>query len=276
MLLGLYGKTCAGKYEVACYLKEKYDFRLVKLISNTQTSTAIKRDENGVIQLNADDLMQFVLQDGNWENNWIVWPIESSEDLNKLRKRPFFFLLGIDAPVLLRYSRFQFKNPQTSKSITKFVEDDEVNEYSVDKVSLRNTDAVIFNVFDNMERLHASIDSIDPILSSKLRLRPCWDDYFMLLSDLAAHRSNCMKRRVGCILVRDFRVVATGYNGTPRGVRNCNQGGCSRCNDGNSSCGQNLSECLCMHAEENALLEAGRDRIDRPGSGHTTLYCNTW
>ena len=48
----------------------------------------------------------------------------------------------------------------------------------------------------------------------------------MQLADLAAHRSNCMKRRVGCVLVREKRVVSTGYNGTPRGMRNCNEGGC--------------------------------------------------
>lgn len=79
-----------------------------------------------------------------------------------------------------------------------------------------------------------------------------------------------MKRRVGCVLVREKRVVSTGYNGTPRGMRNCNDGGCSRCNAGEHA-GAGLDTCLCLHAEENALLEAGRDRI-RDGA---VLYCNT-
>jgi len=48
----------------------------------------------------------------------------------------------------------------------------------------------------------------------------------MQLADLAAHRSNCMKRRVGCVIVREKRVISTGYNGTPRGMTNCNEGGC--------------------------------------------------
>lgn len=102
-------------------------------------------------------------------------------------------------------------------------------------------------------------------------LRPPWDAYFMRLASLASLRSNCMKRRVGCVLVRERRVVSTGYNGTPRGVRNCNEGGCSRCNshgdgfgtpDANGvasgvqmAMGVGLDECLCLHAEENALLE---------------------
>lgn len=92
----------------------------------------------------------------------------------------------------------------------------------------------------------------------------------MQLADLAAHRSNCMKRRVGCVIVREKRVVSTGYNGTPRGMTNCNEGGCPRCNSAAKG-GTSLSTCLCLHAEENALLEAGRDRI----GGSAILYCNT-
>ncbi|SCZ98218.1 BZ3500_MvSof-1268-A1-R1_Chr3-2g06227 [Microbotryum saponariae] len=127
-------------------------------------------------------------------------------------------------------------------------------------------------------------------------LRPSWDPYFMLLASLASLRSNCMKRRVGAVLVREKRVVSTGYNGTPRGVRNCNDGGCGRCNSGSSGrvlatnadhdtanstsltsirMGEGLNECLCLHAEENALLEAGRERVSGGGTEGAILYCNT-
>ncbi len=80
-----------------------------------------------------------------------------------------------------------------------------------------------------------------------------------------------MKRRVGAILVRQNRILATGYNGTPRGLANCNAGGCSHCNYTDKS---NLisNECLCLHAEENALLEAGRERV----GADCVLYCNTY
>ncbi|GAA5888585.1 hypothetical protein JCM5296_001079 [Sporobolomyces johnsonii] len=135
-------------------------------------------------------------------------------------------------------------------------------------------------------------------------LRPSWDTYFMALASLASLRSNCMKRRVGAVLVRDKRVVSTGYNGTPRGVRNCSEGGCARCNNhgdgwgedgdgdeeelggaaegngkkgkkGMSRVGEALDECLCLHAEENALLEAGRERVSGGGTDGAVLYCNT-
>lgn len=105
-------------------------------------------------------------------------------------------------------------------------------------------------------------------------LRPSWDRYFMSLASLAAQRSNCMKRRVGCVLVREKRVVSTGYNGTPRGLRNCGEGGCGRCNGGVGA-GVGLATCLCLHAEENALLEAGRERIPTASLANTILYCDT-
>ena len=97
----------------------------------------------------------------------------------------------------------------------------------------------------------------------------------MTLASLAARRSNCMRRQVGCVLVRSKRVISTGYNGTPRHLPNCNSGGCPRCNSLTAAAGgAGLSTCLCIHAEENALLEAGRERVGTVGSG-SVLYCTT-
>ena len=126
----------------------------------------------------------------------------------------------------------------------------------------------LINPTSCLQNLHKSLNTLD--LTNDERLRPNWDQYFMRLASLAAQRSNCMKRRVGCVLVREKRVISTGYCGTPRNLKNCNEGGCPRCNGGQRG-GVGLSTCLCMHAEENALLEAGRERI-REGS---ILYCDT-
>lgn len=128
----------------------------------------------------------------------------------------------------------------------------------------------ILNPFTDLARFHDHLDSLD--LPSPHRLRPSWETYFLSLCTLASLRSNCMKRRVGAVLVRDNRVLSTGYNGTPRGLLNCNEGGCPRCNASGAACGQGLEECLCLHAEENALLECGRER---GGAQGTVLYCNT-
>lgn len=150
----------------------------------------------------------------------------------------------------------------------------------------------IANAFQTKQALYAHLNGLDIVRPD--RLRPTWDDYFMTLAELAARRSNCMKRRVGAILVRGRRIVATGcvrpgsrlrcgahswvprrYNGTARGLANCNEGGCNACNLRRVPGEEKLNECICLHAEENALLEAGRDRVSGWGDEATTLYCNT-
>lgn len=84
----------------------------------------------------------------------------------------------------------------------------------------------LINQSQSIAILHETLRDLD--LANEQRLRPNWDQYFMQLASLAAQRSNCMKRRVGCVLVREKRVISTGYNGTPRNMKNCSEGGCKR------------------------------------------------
>ncbi|MFZ2657084.1 MAG: dCMP deaminase family protein [Victivallales bacterium] len=85
--------------------------------------------------------------------------------------------------------------------------------------------------------------------------RPSWDRYFMDIAHVVAKRSNCIRRHVAAIIVKDGRIISTGYNGTPRGIRNCHEGGCKRCAS-NAAPGTKLGECLCSHGEENAIVQA--------------------
>ena len=88
--------------------------------------------------------------------------------------------------------------------------------------------------------------------------RPNWDTYFMLQAEVAKLRSNCITRHVGAVIVKDNRQIATGYNGTPSGIKNCFEGGCARCTArirGEIKSGESLDRCLCMHAEANAIMQ---------------------
>ena len=69
--------------------------------------------------------------------------------------------------------------------------------------------------------------------------RPGWDAYFMDIAHVVARRGNCLRRQVAAIIVRDRRIISTGYNGTPRGIENCYEGGCARCASDSPS-GENL------------------------------------
>ena len=102
--------------------------------------------------------------------------------------------------------------------------------------------------------------------------RPNWDEYFMLQAELAKLRSNCVTRQVGAVIVRNHRQLATGYNGTPPGIKNCFEGGCQRCQDrmeGKIKAGESLGKCLCNHAEANAILKVANSTNSCEGA---TLY----
>lgn len=105
--------------------------------------------------------------------------------------------------------------------------------------------------------------------------RPEWDEYFLKLARVVKERSNCLRGAVGVVVVKDRHIIATGYNGTPAGVKNCFEGGCERCLHREKNI---LSEnerkdlCLCLHAEQNSLLQAAYHGIPTKGA---TMYATT-
>jgi dCMP deaminase len=100
--------------------------------------------------------------------------------------------------------------------------------------------------------------------------RPNMDEYFMGIAMAVRKRANCMGNRVGAVIVKDNHIVSTGYNGTPHHMTNCMEGGCHRCahrDEYPSGTGYDL--CICVHAEQNALLQAARFGIAVEGA---TMY----
>src|SRR4051812_40358739 len=97
------------------------------------------------------------------------------------------------------------------------------------------------------------------------------NDYYMTLAQAVALRANCAGRKVGAVLVLEDRIITTGYNGTPTGMPNCLDGGCTRCGDREQfESGTAYDLCLCVHAEANALMTAARHGL---AIGGATIYC---
>lgn len=263
----------------------------------------------------SDELLEHVTH--RWRDRWVTTDVMSKDVLDNYSRRPFFLLISVDAPLLVRWQRFQQRHAhdtEASLSSLRITNGGETADRDTTTTTTSSSssspaapspppstnsvatleafaalsDAQLYhpltgqathissapvrllNTSRSLASLYANLGKLD--LLSAERLRPSWDHYFMALASLAARRSNCMKRRVGCVVVSrtSRRVVSTGYNGTPRGIRNCADGGCGRCNSGLGA-GAALATCLCIHAEENALLEAGRDHL-REGA---VLYCDT-
>jgi len=98
--------------------------------------------------------------------------------------------------------------------------------------------------------------------------RPSWDEYFMRITCEVSQRSTCLRRKVGAVLVRDRRILATGYNGAPSGIEHCEKVGCMR-QKHNVPSGERHELCRGLHAEMNALIQAALFGIS---TAESTIY----
>ncbi|KAE8259297.1 hypothetical protein A4X13_0g1118 [Tilletia indica] len=382
MFIALVGPPCAGKDAVARFLQKELNFQRTRLAgSYHHTTSALSEqprrhgkdddddDDDELVFGSAEAMLEHATV--HWRQPLLTLDLAAEPDVRAFLKRPFFMLLAVQAPLGVRWQRYQTKyadSPGRAKTLEQFVALDdrlvygppvnadtssieglvahqEYSNASVSAVAARlaktslasagpkttplyihtlalrqeppltppasNTSAasldrslsclsaslssddmiaaassaqpeplsslfpkaalVLTNTHLSLAELNTSLHALQLPATLPTFLRPAWDHYFLSLCSLASLRSNCMKRRVGAVLVRSNRVLSTGYNGTPRGMTNCNEGGCGRCNGGAPG-GARLDECLCLHAEENALLECGRER---GGAEGTVLYCNT-
>jgi dCMP deaminase len=99
--------------------------------------------------------------------------------------------------------------------------------------------------------------------------RPSWEAYFMDITELVAERSTCLRRAVGALMVKDKRILSTGYNGAPCGVRHCREVGCLR-EKLNVPSGERHELCRGIHAEQNAIIQAAYHGVSIKGA---ILFC---
>lgn len=98
--------------------------------------------------------------------------------------------------------------------------------------------------------------------------RPSWDEYFLTITEYVSQRSTCLRRHIGAVIVRDKRMLATGYNGAPSGLAHCEDVGCLR-EERNISSGASHELCRGLHAEQNAILQAALHGVSIDGA---TVY----
>jgi dCMP deaminase len=194
------------------------------------------------------------------DRNYAVDSIRHPAEVAALKKAGSFSLFHIFAPLEARFERSLARDRAgDARTLQDFIlqEEREFASSNAAAQQLLETERLANRVIENS----GTLDEFSAQLATALKelevtfSRPSWDQYFMDIARQVAARSNCMKRQVAAVIVSDRRIISTGYNGTPRGVKNCNEGGCPRCN-GFSESGRNLEECLCSHGEENAIVQA--------------------
>lgn len=129
-------------------------------------------------------------------------------------------------------------------------------------------------------------EKVSQLAEQRHTKRPDWDEYFMNIAEVVATRSNCIRPAKGAVIVKDKKIISTGYNGTPAGTKNCVDGGCERCmsvHNGEMPSGaydyevNSKSECACCHGEENAIVHAAKHGISTSGATiYTTFTPCTW
>jgi dCMP deaminase len=281
IIIGLAGPICSGKHTVAEYLQNCYGFTLIDLESdlwdkygchsrNFSTGPDYSREED-YREANAKLSLKYMEDSGS--AHFVVYPITLDEEIRVYRQKVYFLIIGIEAPTMKRYGHYNIKYVSRKSSLANFLDvDDRVNYGIVDYPAnvyeiIYSAEKIIFNRGDK-EELYREIRALD-ILNFE-HFRPGWDTYFMRIAEMAASRSNCMKRGIGAVIVKDNRLVTTGYNGTPFNTVNCLDGGCERCNSAASE-GTDLDRCMCLHAEQGAILISGRTKCMG-----ATLYTSTF
>jgi len=285
MIIGLTGENCAGKGTVADYLKKKgfYYLSLSDVIREelkadgkeiTRTSLIEKgnllREEFGPSILAVKTATKI-----EKDRNYVVDSIRNPSEVQELRKLPGFVLLNVTALSEVRFERMKSRDreedPKTFEAFQK-IEALEAKNAEKTKQNLSETmklaDKSVVNEGSVVD-LFGNVDTVLGEVSEEFKTgRPNWDDYFMAIAKMVAARSNCVKRKVAALIIKDKRIISTGYNGTPRGTRNCDDKGCPRCNNFAES-GKSLEDCYCSHGEENAIVQAAYHGIAIKGG---TLY----
>ena len=285
MLIGLTGKNASGKGEVArCLQARGFEYYSLSDVIRDEirargeepTRERLVRTGNDLRErLGAGVLAHRVLRKLDADTHAVIDSIRNPAEVETLRSTGHFRLVSVEADQRTRFERIRNRNregdPQDFQGFVELeVREAKGNAHSQNLIAVEQlADSTLAND-GTLGELETAVDTLLLQLLRELP-RPGWDQYFMDIAKVAASRSNCIKRKVAAIIVRDKRIISTGYNGTPRGTKNCNEGGCPRCNSLASS-GTQLDECLCSHGEENAIVQAAYHGVGLMGSTiYTTL-----
>jgi dCMP deaminase len=296
MIIGVTGFFCSGKDTMAAILQRKGFSHIslsdmireelrrrgleVTIPNLTVTGNELRRDLGpGILARRALETMDFA-------RNWVVTSIRNAAEVETLRTRPDFVMVFVDATQRTRFERSLVRaragDPQTFEAFvaeearqTQAVGGDPAAQALAECRTLADVRLPNDGTYEEFEK--TVIEFTSKALFDYFLPRPDWDEYFMMMAEVAATRGNCIKRRVGAVIVKDKQILSTGYNGTPKGIKNCYEGGCPR-GASLADSGTALGECLAVHAEENAILQAASHGVPiRGGTLYATLcpcvYC---
>ena len=287
MIVGVTGLFASGKDSMADLLQQK-GFAHVSLSDMLRADLTRRGEEVTIPKLTEPGnalrrehgpgvLAQRALEHIDHSRNWVVTSIRTPAEIETLRARPDFILAFVDADRRVRFERSRLRaRPGDPETLEQFIawEERQLNAgndpAAQSLAACREMANVRFTNEGTVEEFHAQIvEFLQRELFTHFLPRPSWDEYFMMVAEVASTRSNCIKRRVGAVITFEKQILSTGYNGTPKGIKNCCDGGCPR-GAAVADSGASLAECIAVHAEENAIIQAAVHGVSIKGG---TLYC---
>jgi dCMP deaminase len=287
MKIGVAGPNAAGKGEVVRLLERRSFYRasLSDVIRADLAKDGLEPTRENMIErgralrerFGQAVLAERVQRTLPSDRNHVIDSIRHPAEVEALRAGGDFLLLWVDADARLRFERSQARGRGGDGTDFASFQALEARELGSDDRAAQQLLAVR-ELADLVVRNDGDLAQLEAQLEEGLRdrlffrERPPWDEYFMNIARVVASRSNCIKRKVGAVIALDRRIISTGYNGTPRGIRNCNEGGCPRC-AGAAESGTRLDECLCSHAEENSITQSAYHGVSVRGGTVYTTFC---
>jgi dCMP deaminase len=280
MIIGLTGRNGSGKGEAVRFLQYKsfYPYSLSDVIREEVRMRGMEITRERLIEVGTElrsqggtaVLAQRILKNLEGDKNYVIDSFRHPDEVQALRVRSDFHLIFIEASPEVRFKRVVDRGREKdATTVEEFLEMEGREAAAADwhGQQLEAVEKIADSTITNNASLGQLQADISELLQHLMRQheRPDWDEYFMKMAKVASLRSNCVKRKVAAVIVRDRRVISTGYNGTPRGTKNCFEGGCPRCNNLADS-GTRLEECLCSHGEENAIIQAAYHGVSVNGS----------
>jgi len=281
MIIGLTGTNAAGKTSIVDYLVTKHfeHHSLSDILRDELKLRGLEASRENLIRIGNElrekygaSILADRVKSKISSKNVIIDSIRNPAEIESLKKLDHFYLIAVDAPVSIRFQRAAMRNRvENVTTLEDFVrmEDAEKSEnlnHQNIAACMKQADFKVINK-GSLEQLHRQVDRI--ITKIEHRIRPSWDEYFLKMAFLVAERSTCLRHHVGAIIVKDRYVVTTGYNGAARKIDDCLKLGCLR-NQLRIPSGERHEICRAIHAEQNAIIQAGVHGANIDGG---TLYC---
>ena len=285
MIIGITGYYASGKDTVGNYLIKRgfQHFSLSDEIREEAKRKKIKITRDNLIKLGNELREKFgpailaerVKNKLKPNQDYIVTSVRNPAEVQALAEDPQFMLIAVNAD---RKKRFELLKQRVReddpKTFEEFVQKEKIEESSdPNKQQLHTVNKMAKITIKNdgtLEQLYAKVDKVLLDLNTKFRKRPSWDEYFFKICAEVAQRATCDRGKAGSVVVRDKRILCTGYVGSPAGMPHCDEIGHQMKTvvheDGSSS-----QHCMrTIHAEQNAICQAAREGISLKGA---TIYC---